>query len=127
MTAARGTVHGGFSLVEVVVALTIFSGGIVAVAAGFSHASRHAVAAERRFQAALLAERRLHVARGEPGDRRGRTHAAGLAYSWRLETETVAPTLQRSRVEVSWEDAGRRERFHLERLQYVPGQEEVAP
>ncbi|MFH1723977.1 MAG: type II secretion system protein [Elusimicrobiota bacterium] len=61
---------GGFFLVEVLVALTVLSGGIVLVFRVFSSCLKAARVSETRFQAALLVEGRLWEIEqwAKPGD-----------------------------------------------------------
>ncbi len=128
MSRARvARLRAGFSLVEVVVALTIFSGGIVALSAAFHHVSQHAVTAERRHQAALLAERQLRAEPPADGAASGRARMPVGPFAWQRRTDTVAPGLLRTQVAVTWTDGGKAEHFELQRLQRVAPGAEAAP
>lgn len=110
MTARRGA-EGGFTLLEVVVAMALFAAGIVAVyqlysgalrlAAGSRDASASSIYARQRMEEALLVPVPVEgVERGTFGDR----------YRWEVTT-SIAPQAEetpydevRVRVTVSWSD-----------------------
>jgi general secretion pathway protein I len=110
VTARRGA-EGGFTLLEVVVAMALFAAGIVAVyqlysgalrlAAGSRDASASSIYARQRMEEALLVPVPVEgVERGTFGDR----------YRWEVTT-SIAPQVEetpydevRVRVTVSWSD-----------------------
>lgn len=110
MTARRGA-EGGFTLLEVVVAMALFAAGIVAVyqlysgalrlAAGSRDATASSIYARQRMEEALLAPDPVEgVERGTFGGR----------YRWEVAT-SIAPREEetpydevRVRVTVSWSD-----------------------
>ena len=110
MTAPRRK-EGGFTLLEVIVAMALFAAGIVALfqlysgalrlSAGSRDAAASSIYARQRMEEALLVPNPVEgVERGTFGDR----------YRWEVET-SVAPPAEESpydevhvRVTVSWKD-----------------------
>jgi len=108
---ARRAAEGGFTLLEVIVAMALFAAGIVAVyrlysgalrlAAGSRDASASAIYARQRMEEALLVPDPVEgVERGTFGDR----------YRWEVTT-SIAPQEEETpydevhvRVTVSWKD-----------------------
>jgi general secretion pathway protein I len=108
---ARRAAEGGFTLLEVVVAMALFAAGIVAVyqlysgalrlAAGSRDASASSIYARQRMEEALLVRDPVEgVERGTFGDR----------YRWEVTT-SIAPQEEETpydevhvRVTVSWKD-----------------------
>lgn len=98
----------GFTLVEVLAALLIFSLAIV----GLSHSTTQSVAHTQRLThktyAGVVADNQLILARmrrPEIGTKSGKEDAGGHSYSWRLETaKTPQDGLLELRVYVSQED-----------------------
>jgi len=105
--------NGGFTLLEVIVAMALFAAGIVAISrlftgslqlcAGARDASAGAIYARQRMEEALLAP--VPAEGVEQGD-------FGEGYRWKLETSLVPPEEEkpydeiRMRVTVRWEDGG---------------------
>jgi general secretion pathway protein I len=105
--------NGGFTLLEVIVAMALFAAGIVAISrlftgalqlcAGARDASAGAIYARQRMEEALLAP--VPAEGVEQGD-------FGEGYRWKLETLFVPPEEEkpydeiRMRVTVRWDDGG---------------------
>lgn len=104
----RANKQEGFTLVEVLAALLIFSVAII----GLSRASTQSVAHTQRLThktyAGVVADNQLihaRMRRGVVGTKSGREEAGGQTYEWRLETvETPQKGLLELRVSVSQED-----------------------
>ena len=100
--------QAGFTLVEVLAALLIFSVAII----GLSHAGTQSVAHTQRLThktyASVVADNQLIYARmrrGVIGTKSGREDAGGQTYTWQVETtETPQDGLLELRVSVSQED-----------------------
>jgi general secretion pathway protein I len=105
--------EGGFTLLEVIVAMALFAAGIVAVyqlysgalrlSAGSRDASASSIYARQRMEEALLVPNPVEgVERGAFGDR----------YRWEVETSFVPQAEEtpydevRVRVTVTWKDGG---------------------
>ena len=100
---------GGFSLIEVLAALSVLAIAGLALVSALTHSARAAVFAETRTLAALSAETVLVEARiDHPGgvpSSQGRIELAGRAYDWRLDLMATAdPDLQR--IEITLSEAG---------------------
>lgn len=97
---------GGFTLIEVLVALAILAITMAAVSRTASSSIHHVEALRTRVIADWVAQNRLalHQARGDwpaPGVQTGEETQAGQAYSWREEVfATPNPTMSRIVVSV---------------------------
>lgn len=86
--------ENGFTLLEVVVALAVFSLGALALLNVVGESSRSQASNEDRFLALVVAENRLvdamaHSRPPPPGEVRGLETSLGRAFDWRM---TTAPT-----------------------------------
>lgn len=113
---------GGFSLIEVLVAMAILATGILGVLSAFSLAGRTGDRAFRLEQAALLAERELELAMHQPSDQQPLT-GSEPPYTWRLEYMPRPHELTAVRIEVAWLGRGQAQTFELERV-FVPRSQE---
>ena len=90
MTARTNT--DGFSLIEVLAALLIFSLAIIGLTAAGSESSRSVTAMNEKMLAGIVADNVLTQARYEPvriGGRRGSENQMGRDFEWDLETQTT--------------------------------------
>lgn len=108
----------GFSLIEVLVAMTILATGILGVLSAFSLSGRTGNRAFRLEQAALLAERELELAMHLPSGQQPMTGSDG-PYTWQLAYASRPHDLAVVRIEVQWLDRGQTRSFELERA-FVP-------
>ena len=98
--------HGGFTLLEVLVALAILAVTMAAVGRAASSGVQHVEAMRVRVLADWVAQNRLalHAARGDwlpVGIQNGEEEQAGRKYAWREEIiATPNPTLRRIVVNV---------------------------
>ena len=84
--------EGGFSLLEVVVALVVFSLGALAAMNVLGQGGRSAAAQEERLIASIIAENRLaeamlQVDTPSPGPGRGTERAMGRDWSWEMRVD----------------------------------------
>ena len=100
----------GFSLLEVVVAVAVFSLGALAVINVLGQGSLAAVAAESRAVAAIIAENRLAAAMAQttpPPSGATRGSETALARSWDWEMRVApSPEPRIIRIDVSVREAG---------------------
>ena len=98
----------GFTLVEVLAALLIFSLAIIGLTAAGSESARSVTAMEQKMLAGIVADNVLTQARYEPvrvGGRRGSENQMGRDFEWDLETSTTeADGFYQFIVKVSLED-----------------------
>ena len=90
MTARTNT--DGFSLIEVLAALLIFSLAIIGLTAAGSESARSVTAMNEKMLAGIVADNVLTQARYEPvriGGRRGSENQMGRDFEWDLETQTT--------------------------------------
>ena len=108
--------HAGFSLVEVLVAMTILAGGIVAVLSAFSLSMRTANDATRLEGAAALAEWQLETAIQLPAERLLGSSGSSSTYQWKVSFSPKPQNLVVARAVVEWFEQGRRRQFRLARV-----------
>lgn len=105
---------GGFTLIEVMVALCLFALGAAALAETLVVAQRVRASSARWSHAITLAEDRLERLRA--GDHSDDAAPLGeFTRTWRREPCAGVPGLDRLEVSVAWEDRGR-QRFSLQAL-----------
>ncbi|HET6429934.1 MAG TPA: type II secretion system protein [Phycisphaerae bacterium] len=120
----RGLPKGGFTLIEVLVALTIFSVGILAVLSAFSRSFQAGSEAARLEGAADLAEQKLHLAGIAGGEASPRGESG--RYRWEAKLRSKPLGLTCAVVEVTWLEQGVTQRFRMEKLlPPSPGLEEA--
>jgi general secretion pathway protein I len=104
--ARRRPPCGGFTLIEVLVALFILAIAMAAISRTASSSIQHVDALRTRVIADWVAQNRLalHQARGDwiaPGDQTGSEEQAGQSYQWKEEiSATPNPTMRRIIVRV---------------------------
>lgn len=80
----------GFTLIEVLAALMVFSVAIVGLTRAGTESSRAAAALETRMIAGIVADNQLSLARNEaiiPGNRSGTTEQLSREFSYNIEAE----------------------------------------
>jgi len=100
--------EGGFTLIEVLAALLIFSVAIVGLSRTTTQSIAHTQRLTHKTYAGVVADNQLILARMrrvEIGTKSGREEAGGQDYSWRVETvETPQAGLVELRISVSQAD-----------------------
>ena len=98
----------GFTLVEVLVALVIFSVAIIGLSSAATQSVSHTQRLTDKTYASIVADNQLILARMNRvviGTKSGREEAGGREYDWQLDTvETPQAGLLELRVTVSEED-----------------------
>jgi general secretion pathway protein I len=110
----------GFTLLEVIVAMTLFAAGIVAISRLFTGSLRLSGGARDASAAMIYARQRMEEALLAPNPVAGAEQGAfGEGYRWRLTT-SFAPVEEgnpydeiRYRVTVTWDDGGDRRSTEL--------------
>lgn len=97
--------QAGFTLVEVLAALLIFSVAIIGLSRAGTQSVAHTQRLTHKSYASVVADNQLILARmgnGVIGTKSGREEAGGQSYNWRIETvETLQDGLLELRVTVS--------------------------
>lgn len=113
--------EGGFTLIEVLVALVVVTAGLTVIAQGFLTGGRASVASQHRSIAAMLAESKM--AEIEAGIISNTTSASGTFeperpdFTWNLELESTTITgLTQITLTVLWKERGEETSFALTRL-----------
>ncbi len=106
----------GFSLVEVVVAMSIFAGGVLGVMGAFSVATRTGTQALRLDTAVELAERKLNAAVILPADRLQPHNGEEGIFQWQVGYTSKPHQLMAATATVTWLDRGADRRFQLTRV-----------
>jgi prepilin-type N-terminal cleavage/methylation domain-containing protein len=111
--------QAGFTLVEVVVATTVFGVGVLGVVVSISFSTRASIGSLRQADAAKLARNQIELAVSESGD--GLTQRSGESglFHWRLSYESHSELLYLVRVNVNWSEQGTRQQLQLSRL-FIP-------
>lgn len=117
----RGVPFGGFTLIEVLVALVVVTAGLTIIAQGFLTGGRASVASQNETVAAMLAESKM--AEVEAGIVSTQSSASGTFeperpdFSWSLEPETTTTTgLAKITLTVTWKERSEERTFALVRL-----------
>jgi len=107
------------TLMEAVVAMSIFAVGVVGLLGVFTSSVRAYRDNERREQAVEIAQRKLTAVvacvAGAAEDGEGREGA----FSWKCNVQPRAEGLTLGTVEVRWQERGRTERFELSELHFA--------
>ncbi len=96
----------GFTLIEVLVALTVFAVGVLGASAAFSVSMRAATSAGRLDQAVSLAREQLALAVAVSQDHLDPREATTDLFRWRVNYEAKPEGLVAATVVVEWLDAG---------------------
>jgi general secretion pathway protein I len=104
---------GGFTLLEVIVAMALFAAGIVAVSRLFTGSLRLSAGARDASSGAIYARQRMEEALLAPDPAEGVERGSfGEGYRWQVQTSFVSPEEERPydeiryRVTVTWDDGG---------------------
>ncbi len=109
----------GFTLVEVLVAMTVLSTGIIGVLGAFSLSLRAGGGSQRYSQAVEIAERELELAcASADGEVRTGSHSDG-GFTWIVSGKNVSRELKLAKIDVKWTAQGASRSFQLSRL-FVP-------
>lgn len=106
----------GFTLVEVLVALTIFSVGVLGVLAGLSLAGRAGGHGENFARAAAICEQQIQQAALPASPNLAAKRGSTDRYTWKLEYHRLPHGLARASVTVNWLQNGQPEELQLHRL-----------
>ena len=100
--------QAGFTLVEVLAALVIFSVAIIGLSGATTQSVAHAQRLTHKTYAGVVADNQLILARmrdPQAGTKSGREEAGGRLYNWQIETvETPQKGLFELRISVSQDD-----------------------
>jgi len=112
--------EGGFTLLEVIVAMALFAAGIVMISRLFTGSLRLSGGSRDASAAAIYARQRMEEAMLAPDPAEGVEEGGfGEGYRWRLETSFLLPEEEepyegiRYRVTVTWDDGGERRATEL--------------
>ena len=104
---------GGFTLLEVIVAMALLAAGIVVISRLFTGSLRLSGGARDASAGAIYARQRMEEALLAPDPAEGVEQGAfGEGYRWKLQTSFVPPEEEkpydeiRYRVTVTWDDGG---------------------
>lgn len=111
-----------FTLIEVIVAMTIFAAGILGVVASLSMSTRAGGAALRQAEAARLAQNRMELATLVAEDEMQAERGEEGPYRWRLSYDGGDRGLMLAEVVVEWDEPRGPEAFTLRQL-FLPRQE----
>ena len=103
-------------MVEVIVALSILSGGIIGVAGTFSMCSRAGSLNLRLGEAGMIAERELRLAVATAGDGSRAFRGESDLHKWDITFEDMSLGLVRATVVVSWRQQGQDRDFTLSEI-----------
>ena len=108
--------RSGYTLIEVLVALTIMAVGILGIMTGFSLCNRAASRQARLAEAVTIAERELELARMTPaGGFLSQTKTAG-PYSWQVAFTEKEYHLAVASVSVKWTQRGEPQVYNLSQV-----------
>lgn len=106
----------GFTLIEVLVAMTMLAVGILGVMGAFTLAMQTASRSGRLGEVAAVAEQQLELAvTTRPGEAEPKTGSAG-PYAWTVTFSDRPHALMLASVTVSWSDHGQPQTFQLSRV-----------
>lgn len=110
----------GLTLLEALVALTIFSVGIVGLASGLSMSRRAGSEAVLLDEAVLIAQRELAAATARRGQELGPLSGVAGRYRWEVNYVEKRQGLVVATVRVTWSMRGQIQHFALSQL-FLPG------
>jgi len=111
--------EAAFSLLEVLVAVTILSVGVLGVLTGFSLSTRASARAYRTDQAAAIARCQLEQALALPTRELEPGTGTSSRFHWTLDVEGKPHGLVRATVTVKWLERGQTESYRLSQV-FVP-------
>ncbi len=103
----------GLTLLEVIVATTIFSVAVLGVLGGISLCSQRAYRMQRLDRAAEIAACELELATTLPASKLQAYKGADDRHRWEVDYRSRPHDLMLATVKVSWVDRGREESFQL--------------
>lgn len=106
----------GFTLIEILVAVTILGAGILGVVAAFSMSLRVASASARMADAVRIAQREMELKVAQSAESLRDDRGAEGPYAWKFSVSRASEGLMRARVTVTWLDRGRPQSFKLSRV-----------
>ena len=112
MTSRRAA----FTLLEILVAVTILSAGILGVLGAFSLSLRAGVRAARVEDAARIGERQVQLGIVGPAEALRAQRGAEGAFAWQLDFEQAQEGLMLASVTVTWSEQGRGQKFRFSRV-----------
>lgn len=107
--------QSGFTLVEVLIALTILSVSVLGIIQSISVCSHNATKALRLTEATGIARREMALAVLAKGSGSPATGGDGV-FQWKVETSEKAENLLLISVAVTWQERGRPQVFRLSRM-----------
>ena len=105
-----------FTLIEVLIAVTILSGGILAVVGGFSVAVRAGVRAARMDGAVRIAQRELELMMLSGPEASPTSTGSEDRYAWQTSLSESREGLMMAAVVVKWSDRGEEQFYRLSRI-----------
>ena len=112
---------GGFSLIEVMVATAILSGGIIGLIGTFRMSSHAASRGEHANNVAALASNIMGSAVAVSTDQHESSEGSSGPYTWNLSYSQKQHGLVQATVLVSWLEQGQTKNFRLAQV-FLPGQ-----
>lgn len=109
----RSPGHYGFTLLEVLVSLTILGVGIMGVAAAVSVGAQRGSSGLRLGEAVATAQRELTLAITKPAGHFERTTGASGPLTWTVSYANKNHGLVAAAVEVQWREQGEARRYRL--------------
>lgn len=120
----RGVMEHAFTLLEVILAMTIFGAGVLGVIAAFSFSSQASASAYRLAEAARLAERQMVLAVHQSDESLLAEQGQVPPYTWESTYESGPDGLTLASITVTWTDKGQADQFVLRQL-FSPRQDEA--
>ncbi|MFA6133454.1 MAG: prepilin-type N-terminal cleavage/methylation domain-containing protein [Phycisphaerae bacterium] len=111
----RGNI-AGFTLIEVLVAMTVLSGGILGVLSAFSLASRSGRSGANLRQAVAIAQRELELIVNAPAGAALPQRQTAGRYEWQPLVEDLTPRLKRATIKVNWSEGGAAREYRLSQV-----------
>ena len=105
----------GFTLLEILVAMTVLSVGIVGVLGTFTLSLRTGLQASRIGQATEIAQRQMELASAGLDAALDQTGSKG-AYTWQMKQTDLPEGLKVVSVAVNWLERGRTQTFTLSQI-----------
>lgn len=112
----RVSCNQGFTLIEVLVAMTIFGVGILGVVTSLSLATQSNASARRLVEAAHLADHHMAAAVGVKADALDSDSGEQGAFQWRKTYERKTEELILATVVVEWKDRGETQQYELNQI-----------